>query len=585
MRKNFAIITALSMLLCCKKTTGGNNNNNGNGNGGGNTGGTDTTVVITPPHENPLAATIGFYGDDWTPKTFTTPLFATAAKPSATADATITVDMSDIVTKVSKYLFGNNANPYMTQVVTEPVLVDQLKNLSPNIIRFPGGNISSVYFWNEAPGTPPGDAPAKLLDASGNSIDPGYWYGNNTASWTLSVDNYYNMLQQTNSTGIITINYAYARYSTAANPVAAAAHLAADWVRYDKGRTKYWEIGNESNGTWQAGYEIDVTQNHDGQPQIITGTLYGQHFKVFADSMHAAAAETGATIKIGAQLLDAAPQSWQTATDQSWNQGVFTAAGSIPDYYIVHDYYTPFNTNSNAADILATAPAVSKNIMTYYQGQVTQYAAQLKPLALTEWNIFATGSKQMVSHIAGMHAVITLCELMKNQFGEASRWDLANGWSNGDDQGMFNNGDEPGAAKWQPRPAFYHMYYLQKYFGDRLVSTAVTGSSNITAYGSSWSSGESTIVVANTGTTDKTVAVTVKNFKPGTHYYWYTLTGGTDNGEFSRKLYINGDGPSGDSGGPADYTTVKANQAAVQGGITLKAPARSISFLVVENQK
>ena len=194
----------------------------------------------------------------------------------------------------------------MTQMVTEPTLLTHITNLHPKIIRFPGGNLSSVYFWNAAPGNPPADAPSKLLDANGNEIDPGYWYGKNTDSWTLSLDNYYNMLQQTNNEGIITVNYAYARYSTAANPVAAAAHLAADWVRYDNGRTKYWEIGNESNGTWQAGYRIDVSQNKDGQPEIITGDLYGRHFKIFADSMRAAATEIGKTIYIGAQLLDAA---------------------------------------------------------------------------------------------------------------------------------------------------------------------------------------------------------------------------------------------------------------------------------------
>ncbi len=42
-----------------------------------------------------------------------------------------------------------------------------------------------------------------------------------------------------------------------ANPVAAAAHLAADWVRHDHGRTKFWEIGNENFGNWEAGYNID----------------------------------------------------------------------------------------------------------------------------------------------------------------------------------------------------------------------------------------------------------------------------------------------------------------------------------------
>jgi len=55
----------------------------------------------------------------------------------------------------------------------------------------------------------------------------------------------------------------------------------------------------------------------------------------------------------------------------------------------------------------------------------------------------------MTSYIAGMHATMVLGELLKNQFGMASRWDLANGWNSGDDMGMFNAGDEPdGVSKW-----------------------------------------------------------------------------------------------------------------------------------------
>jgi hypothetical protein len=104
------------------------------------------------------------------------------------------------------------------------------------------------------------------------------------------------MLQQSNNQGLITINYGYARYGTGTNPVSAAAHLAADWVRYDNGRTKYWEIGNENFGNWEAGYRINVADNKDGQPEYITGDLYGQHFRVFADSMRKAATEIGKQI-------------------------------------------------------------------------------------------------------------------------------------------------------------------------------------------------------------------------------------------------------------------------------------------------
>lgn len=520
--------------------------------------------------------------DDWAAKTFTAPLYVDAPQPTGSVTATITVDYSKVVTKVSKYLFGNNTNPYMSQIVTEPVLLNNIKTLSPNILRFPGGNISSVYFWN---GVTPADAPTSLYDSNGNSVAASYWLGNNTAGWTLSLDNYYSTLQQTNSTGIITVNYSYARYGTSAHPDQVAAHLAANWVRYDKGRTKYWEIGNESGGPWQAGWQIDVSQNKDGQPQIITGALYGKHFKVFADSMRKAATEIGAQIKIGAQLVQTDPSTSWNAVDKTWNSGLFASAGDYADFYIVHDYYTS-SGNIDAATILNSPVAESKAVMDWMNTTTTQGGVSLKPIALTEWNLFATGAKQMVSNIAGIHATMVLGELLKNQFGMASRWDLANGWANGDDQGMFNAGDEPdGITKWSPRPAFYYMYYFQKYFGDRMVSSTVSNSTDVLSYASSFTSGDAGIVLVNKGTATQTISINIQNFAAGIRYYYYTFTGGTDNGEFSRKVYINGNGPAGAAGGPPNYTSLTANSSTQQAGITVSAPPRSVIFLVADGKK
>ena len=65
----------------------------------------------------------GFFLSDWQPKNISVASYLDAAKPAAAANATITADVNNVVTKVSRYLFGNNANPYMTQMVTEPVLI------------------------------------------------------------------------------------------------------------------------------------------------------------------------------------------------------------------------------------------------------------------------------------------------------------------------------------------------------------------------------------------------------------------------------------------------------------------------------
>src|SRR5687768_8635826 len=162
----------------------------------------------------------GFFLDDFEPKSIENPSFDEIDKPTKAPTAIVNVNFTDVITPVSRYLFGNNANIYMTQMVDQPVLINNIKTLSPNLLRFPGGNLSSVYFWNAAiKGDLPSDVPEYLLDAAGVAGDSyPYWYGGNTANWTLSLDNYYEMLKMTSSTGIITVNYAYARYSKAADP-------------------------------------------------------------------------------------------------------------------------------------------------------------------------------------------------------------------------------------------------------------------------------------------------------------------------------------------------------------------------------
>jgi hypothetical protein len=131
---------------------------------------------------------------------------------------------------------------------------------------------------------------------------------------------------------------------------------------------------------------------------------------------------------------------------------------------------------------------------------------------------------QQVSFINGMHATILLGEALKNKYGMTSRWDLANAWADGNDHGLFNNGDEPGVVKWNPRPAFYYMYYFQKMIGDRMLPTSIIGS-NVLAYASSYTSGEKGVILVNKGNTAATTLVSIDNGNPGSRFYWYTLTG------------------------------------------------------------
>jgi hypothetical protein len=148
---------------------------------------------------------------------------------------------------------------------------------------------------------------------------------------------------------------------------------------------------------------------------------------------------------------------------------------------------------------------------------------------------------------------------------------------------MFSQGDEPGIPKWNPRAVYYYMYYFQKYFGDHMINSTVTGNQNVLAYASKFASGQAALVVVNTSTTEQVVGVNMSGFGYGERFYWHSLTGGTDNGEFSLKVFVNGIGPAFSSGGPADVKAVKPYSAAIGSGVKFTAPPRSVQYVLIEN--
>ena len=520
----------------------------------------------------------GFFLNDWQPLTIESPAYVYSTQTGETATISVLVDFSNKITKVSKYVYGNNGVGWAGKMNTDNALMRNIKNLNPHILRWPGGNLSNEYFWDAAEGKGPVDLPPSRKVGVLNA-------GKATSSWVMTLNDYYDMLGKTNSTGCICVNYSYARYGTGANPVANAAHYAANWVRYDKGRTRYWELGNENFGKWEAGFEIDTAYNKDHQPGIITGELYGKHCRVFIDSMKYAAAQVGSDIKIGVVAIES--HITHDLVQQKWNAGMMPQIAGKADFLIIHSYYTPYKENSTVATILNSA-ANTKRYKDYVLNDLKTYGKiETLPVALTEWNLFAEGSKQTVSYIAGMHAAMVLGELIKNQYAEATRWDLMNGWNSGDDIGLFASGDEQGVKFRIPHAPFYYMYYFQKFFGDQLLASTVTGakSSAINAYASSFSSGQCAMVVVNKSTDKQVVNIKLSNYPKAKSYYRYVLTGGTDNGYFLRKVYVNGYGTIATGGGPDTYSSIKAWGTPVTGEIKFECPALSVTYLLVTNDK
>lgn len=515
-----------------------------------------------------------FYLDNWLPKSIEIHDFDSVSQTIQPATVSVTIDAEKTISKVPPGVYGHNAAGWGGKLDQNAQVVKDISNLNPQLIRWPGGSMSDNYMWKATSrATCPKDLPPTYSYQD-------LHYGSNNNSWTMSVDNYYSLLAKTNSTGVITVNYGYARYGTGPDPARTAAKYAADWVRYDNGRTKYWEIGNECFGSWESGYQIDQSLNQDGQPKIVTGDLYGRHCKIFIEEMRKAAKEVGNDIKIGVVAMDG-HVTWDV-TQRDWNKGMMPHIADVADFIVVHSYYTPYDQNSNVATIL-NSPANTKNMVQYITDGLKTHAQHgPMPMALTEWNIFATGSAQQVSYINGMQAAMVLGELIKTGFGQGNRWDFVNGWSNGDNHGLFADG-EPGITRYTPRAPFFYMYYYQKYFGDKMLQSTVSETGSVICYASKFYSGQSGIVLVNKGTTEQVVNISLNNFKKGERYYYYVLTGGDDNGDFSRKVYVNEKTTTLAGGGPADYATIKPYGVVIGEDIKIGLPKYATVFLVVES--
>ena len=110
------------------------------------------------PTDPAIANTIGFFLDDWKPKTFTVPAF-TDTVFHLLAFVIVNIDASTIITKVPNSVFGNNGNIWMTQMITEPSLMNDITNLT-QYYSFSRWKFKRYFFWNEPQGIHPADAPA-----------------------------------------------------------------------------------------------------------------------------------------------------------------------------------------------------------------------------------------------------------------------------------------------------------------------------------------------------------------------------------------------------------------------------------------
>ena len=427
-----------------------------------------------------LCSTSGYsqlttFFEDWEIRNYSVPINVTQSTEIASnSTVNINVNLSNQIGDVLPTHFGTNLTHFLGESsLNETDFMDNLNNLGDVFFRYPGGNGSNQFFWD-------GNVPLSILNddqITVNDLIDG-------TGWRISPDEFSNVLIQTNSQGIIAVNASYARYGTATNATQVAAGYAADFVRHMNNNLnaniKYWEVGNENYGPWQAGHTVNGIQ--------ISGTDYGNIFNVFVDSMKAA----DPTIKIGAVIFP------HDGVYNNWSRNVLQKVQNTADFLIIHDYFKRKNNPNNVTydEMMISVDEVQQDVNNV-NNMVTSYTTKPSnyfPIAMTEYNS-KTGERE-ISMANAIFVARVLAEQIKNQIGMSLIWSFQNGLdSHGGDHGITARNSTI-VPKNTPRPVYFVYRYINQFFGDKMV-WSYSSATSINSYVTKFDNGDLGMMVVN----------------------------------------------------------------------------------------
>ena len=367
----------------------------------------------------------------------------------------VSVNPKDRIRKVDRRMFGLNAAVW-DGAYPSPNTQALLTELDNQALRFPGGSLSDVYHWQ-------------------TNMSEGQ-----TFEWANSFDDFIQIAGQTHAASYITVNYG------TGTPEEAAA-----WVKYAnktlRSNVRYWEVGNENYGNWEAD---NNTRPHDP-------VTYATRFKEYWRQMKA----VDPTIRIGAVVINGEdaysnyPEQQVTnprtgAVHKGWTPIVLDTLrqlGVTPDFVVYHRYEQGPGGESDlflldSAASWGNDAAQLRQMLDDYLGRKSRQVE----LAVTEHNsVYGSPGKQTTSLVNGLFYADAMGNLLKTEFNALLWWDLRNGqeggnnnsatlygWRRYGDYGIVDAADPAGPA--DRYPTFY-VNKLLKHFargGEKVVQAS-----------------------------------------------------------------------------------------------------------------
>ena len=384
--------------------------------------------------------------------------FATAEKKAAT----ITVYPDEVIAKtVSNRLLGTNIGLWYTNDQLGELAVNgDFKNWKPGIIRIPGGSWSDEYFWNgngvrTSDGFNQHKAGPQGWQIDFSEYKPGFRINHDNTlhdfHGNTDVLSLHQFIQKQGTDGIVTVNAG-----------TGSAKLAAEWVRWanitNQFNVKYWEIGNELEGSWEAG-----NTRPDGSK--MDAKKYAQIYLEFAKAMKA----VDPTIKIGGPT---------SASDSiPYVEELLKTAGEQVDFISFHTYPVDGRTKELSAimDQASRLSGAVEKTRAWIREYQPKRADEIE-IGITEWHIQVHETDNTCNIISALWSAKFIGEMFANRVDFANQWDV------------FSTTDHGGHGLFDPkslqltRGAYWAFWLWSNKLGKQLVRSELTGSRDLICY-------------------------------------------------------------------------------------------------------
>lgn len=239
-----------------------------------------------------------------------------------------------------------------------------VKELKVPIIRYPGGNFLSSFYWEDSVG--PREQRPRRLELAWRSVETNEIGINEFAKWAAEV----------NSEIMLGVNLGTRGIMDACNLLEYCNHDSGSYysdLRRKHGvekphNVKVWCLGNEMDGEWQVGHK--------------TAEEYGR-----------LALETGRAMKLvdpSIELVSCGSSNSKMATFPEWEATTLTHTYDVVDYVSMHQYFS--NEANDTADFLAQSLEMDRFIKTVVSTcdyiKAKKRSRKTLNISFDEWNVW-----------------------------------------------------------------------------------------------------------------------------------------------------------------------------------------------------